>query len=111
MMVSVDNEATAQEFEQPIRVNIDKSTVFLEDFGLVIMNRDTGQEVTEYYTASDSPQIYVDGSMELNSGDTLDACIMNMVTEVIACDTRTAYYSDDVTEFFVDMNDATRVTD
>jgi hypothetical protein len=109
-IVPTSNNAMAQ-FMQPIRVNIDKSTMFLDEFGLVIMNRDTGQDVKDYYTAPDDSQIYVEGSMESNAGDTLDACIMNMVTEEIACDTRTVDPSDDVTEFFVDMNYATRASD
>jgi hypothetical protein len=109
-----DSNAEAQGlFPQPIRVNVDKSNYVLGDYGLIIMNRDTGNSVKNYYTDSEgSPQtIYVDGTIGTYSGDTLVACIMNMATKEIACDTQTAYYSDDTTEFFVDMNDATRVSD
>ena len=102
----------AQEFQQPIRVN-DKSNYVLGDYGLIVMNRDTGETVKNYYTDSESsPQnIYVDWSIASNSGDSLMACIMNMVTEEMACDTQTAYYTDDTTQFFVDMSYATRVSD
>ena len=108
-----NNSAMAQEFQQPIRVNVDKSNYVLGDYGLIVMNRDTGETVKNYYTDSESsPQnIYVDWSIASNSGDTLMACIMNMVTEEMACDTQTAYYTDDTTEFFVDMSYATRVSD
>jgi hypothetical protein len=108
-----NNSAMAQEFEQPVRVNVDKSNYVLGDYGLIVINRDTGETVKNYYTDSESsPQnIYVDGNIASNSGDTLVACIMNMVTEEMACDTQTAYFTDDATEFFVDMSYATRVSD
>ena len=77
------------------------------------MNRDTGEEVKDYYTDYEygSQQIYVDGSMPSNSGDTLVACIMDMATEEIACDTQTAYFTDSTTYFDIDMSYATRVSD
>jgi hypothetical protein len=105
-----NNNAIAQSesFTQPVRVNVDKSSYVLGDYGLIIKNLNTGVQAIERYTDSyESPQeIYIDGSISARNGDSLTACVMNMSSEEMACDTQTAYYADDITNFFIDMADA-----
>jgi hypothetical protein len=108
------NNAIAQPdyFKQPIQVNVDKSSYVLGDYGLIIKNLDTGVTGTNYYTDSEeSPRhIFIERTIDTHDGDSLMACIMDMSTEEMACDKRTAFYDDDTTEFFVNMNTARYVS-
>ena len=104
---SNSNYAIAQSgsFKQPIKVNVDKSNYVLGDYGLIVKDLNTGNKVTNFYTDSEqSPRyIYIDGSIITYDGDSLTACIVDMSTKETACDTQTAFLSDDTTNFYIDM--------
>jgi hypothetical protein len=110
-----NNIAMAQSdiFSQPVRVNVDKTDRSLGDYGLSLRDTDTGNHVEQLYTDSiNSPQsIHIDGSIGVHDGDRVVACMMQMSTKEIACDTQTANLSDSVTEFFIDMSNAQTVSD
>jgi hypothetical protein len=105
--------AQSDSFSQPIRVHVDKTDRSLGNYGLSLRDTDTGNHVEQLYTDSvNSPQnIYIDGSIRVHDGDTVQACMMQMSTNKIACDTETTHYSDSVTEFFIDMSNAQTVSD
>lgn len=100
--------AQASLFSQPVRVNINKTNQIIGNYGLVIRDMDSGNHVENTYSDSpNSPRIgFIDGAINVHDGDRLLACVMQMNTQDMACDMQTAYYSQSVAEFFVNMNNA-----
>jgi hypothetical protein len=74
---------------------------------------DTARQVINFYTDYENSPRYqaIEGTIGTRDGDRLIACVMNMVTAEIACDTQIAYYDHDITEFYVDMNNAQSITE
>jgi hypothetical protein len=99
-------------FVQPVTVNIDKTDQVLGNYGLVIRNMDNGNHVENLYSDSfSSPRnVVIDTSISVHDGDRLLACVVKMNTKDMACDMQTAHYGQTTTEFFVDMNTASQIT-
>lgn len=111
-----NNNAMAQTqfFSQPVRVHIDKGSYTLGNYVLGVRNSDTDSHFTIFrYTDSiHSPSsVYLDTHMAVHDGDRVTACVIQSSTEKVSCDTEIAHYSDSVTDLYVDMNQATTVTD
>jgi hypothetical protein len=100
------NEANA--FTQSVKIHIDKTDYLLGKYGLLLHNYDTGVNAKNYYNdRSASSFVTVDGYIEATTGDRLQACVMQMSTEVMACDYKYASNPDYYLDFYVDMNVAT----
>ena len=104
------NNAIAQPdyFEQPVKVNIDTTDYVLGEYGVIVKNLDTDDSISNFYTNSEESSRYqtMEGSISSHDGDSLIACVKDMSTDEMACDKQTAFYDDDTTEFFVNMNTA-----
>jgi hypothetical protein len=98
-------------FAQPVRVNVDKTDQIIGNYGLVLKDMDSENHIENIY--SDSPysprNVFIDGTINVHDGDRLIACIMNINAQNMACDMQTAHYGQSVTEFFVDMYNASPV--
>ena len=100
------NEANA--FTQSVKIHIDKTDYLLGEYGVLLHNYDTGVNAKNYYTdRSTSSFVTVDGYIEATTSDRLQACVMQMSTELMACDYKYASNPDYYLDFYVDMNDAT----
>jgi hypothetical protein len=105
--------AQTQFFSQPVKVHIDKGSYNLGDYVLGIRNLDTNSQFTIFrYTDSiySPTSVYLDGHMGVHDGDRVQACVMQSSTEKVSCDTEISHYSDSVTDVYVDMNQATTVS-
>jgi len=99
------NEANA--FTQSVKIHIDKTDFLLGEYGVLLHNYDTGVNARNYYTDSTyTPFVVVDGSISATSSDRLQACVMQMSTELMACDYKYASNPSYYLDFYVDMNDA-----
>jgi hypothetical protein len=100
------NEANA--FSQLVKINIDKTENFLGQYGVILHNYDTGLNVKNYYNDNSySSFTTVDGYIEANYGDRLQACVMQMSTQLMACDYQYASNPGYYLDFYVDMHYAT----
>ena len=100
------NEANA--FTQSVKIHIDKTDFLLGEYGVLLHNYDTGVNAKNYYTDSTySSYVTVDGSISATSGDRLQACVMQMSSELMACDYKYASNPSYYLDFYVDMNYAT----
>ena len=100
------NEANA--FTQSVKIHIDKTDFLLGEYGVLLHNTDTGVDAKNYYTDSSySSYVTVDGYISATSGDRLQACVMQMSSERMACDYKYASNPSYYLDFYVDMNYAT----
>ncbi len=86
-------------------VHLDKTDYFLGDYMVMIKNIDTGKYIDNVYTDyKDSfRNVDIPGILKLNIGQTLTACVIQIETKEVACDTNIA--QDSNTEFNINMAD------
>ena len=116
----ISNDAIAQPdsfsqpstFDEQIVVNVDLSETAVEYFGVIIHNDITGVEAIEFYSDDGTypRQISIPGHIHASLGDPLTTCVMNMITEEIACDTQIADFDGMKTEFNLDIDYAQSVS-
>jgi hypothetical protein len=90
-----------------VRVYLDKD-IYNGKYGLLIRNLDTGAQVVDsFYTESGSDRhVYLDTSIAAHNGDTLEACVMDMSSDVMRCNTATAYKDGSRTAIAINMANA-----
>jgi hypothetical protein len=105
-------EYQTDSFEEQVLVNVDLSYEAVDVFGVIIHNDNTNVEAIEFYPDDGSypRQTSIPGYIVASAGDPLTTCVMNMITEEIACSTQTANNDGMATEFNIDLNDAQSVS-
>ena len=104
-----NKHATAQAglFTEAVKVYLDKD-IYNGAYGIRVKNLDTGAEVfdSKYSNTGSDRSGYIPESIAARDGDTVEACVMDMSSEAIECDTCTAYKDGSPTEVFIDMASA-----
>ena len=94
--------AQSQEFSDHFAlIRLDKTDYYLGNYGAIITNLDTGEQILNVYTDDGSRYIEIPGYIEVDSGQTLEACAVTLEFGEIVCDTQVSY--GDETEFYLDM--------
>ena len=95
-------------FTQDVIVNINKGNYLLGNYGVYISNDMTGAKSTAFYVddARSSQYVSVPGQIVALDGNQMSACVMQMDTEAIACDTQYANRYDNPLNFYIDMSTA-----
>jgi hypothetical protein len=110
LAISGNTNAMAQygAFQQPIEVYLSKGEIPLDDYKVDIMNENSGETASNYYTDSySSPrEVIVPATLSANEGDPISACVTIVATGEFACGSDNARFNDPTTTLFVDMGEA-----
>lgn len=94
--------AQSQDFgNHLVLIHLDKTDTYIGDYGTVVTNVDTGEQIGNVYTDGGSEYIDIPGFMSVDNGQTLEACAVTLDYGEAVCDTQIAY--GDETEFNIDM--------
>jgi hypothetical protein len=107
---SVDRASRYEYFVQPVVVHIDKTSYSIGEYGVRVVNDNSGDEFMDFYNdgrgGARSQNVVVNTEIDTFDGDSLHACVMIMSTDEITCDYSTADYDARATHFYIDMSDA-----